>query len=188
VLNRLIRRAFCSAIGLVAAVGIANAQPRLNHWGQVWGTWVWKTNNVLPALVTLHVDGTLSIADGTMFGGVLPNSTTRMTPAHGGWVRTGWQSIAGTSLYLVFDSTTGLISAWGRARTSLQFADNFNSFQGKMFIEILPCAAGPVAAAPVNCPNPLEPAAKWVPQPNLPKDGFDVSGSRLSVVVAEPLP
>jgi hypothetical protein len=168
--------------------GLACAQQPFDRWGQVWGTWVWKTNNVLPALVTLHIDGTVSVADGTMFGGILPNSTTRMTPLHGVWVRTGWQSIAGTSLYLVFDSTSGLISAWGRARTSLQFANNFDSFQGKMFIETLACAPGPVATAPVSCPNPLDPAAKWVPPANLPQDGFDVSGTRLAVASAGPLP
>jgi hypothetical protein len=140
---------------------------------------------VLPALVTLHVDGTVSVADGTMFGGILPGSTRRMTPLHGVWVRTGWQSIAGTSLYLIFDTTSGLISAWGRARTTLQFADDFNSFQGKMFAETLACAPAPVAASPVSCPNPLDPAAKWVPQEN---GGFDVSGTRIAVVSPGSLP
>ena len=36
--------------------------------------------------------------------------------------------------------------------------DDFDSFQGKMFLETLPCAAGP----PVSCPDPQAANAKWV--------------------------
>jgi hypothetical protein len=187
-MHRFVVRILLTAVALAVAAVPATPQQAGGRWGQVWGTWVWRTNNLLPALVTFHVDGTASVSDGTMFGGLMPNSTIRMTPLHGVWERTGWQSIAGTSLYLIFDSTTGLITAWGRARTSIQIADNFNSFRGKMFIEALPCAAGTPDVPPVNCPNPLDPAAKWVPQPNLPKDGFDISATRLAVVPAGPLP
>lgn len=173
---------------MLAASGTA-AEPQegraaFGHWGQVWGTWVWTTNNRLPALLTLHIDGTVSVSDGSMFGGLQPNSTIRLTSLHGVWERTGFQSIGGTSLYLIFDATMGLLTAWGRARTSITIADDFNSFQGKMFLETLPCAAGP----PVSCPDPLAANAKWVANPNMPPDGFPIAATRLERLPAGPLP
>jgi hypothetical protein len=72
----------------------------------------------------------------------------------------------------------------GRVRSSLQFADDFESFQGKMFVETLPCTAGP----PLSCPDPLDPAAKWtVATPTQPKDGFPVTAVRVARVAAGPL-
>jgi hypothetical protein len=99
---------------------------------------------------------------------------------HGVWERTGWQSIGGTSLYVVFDATTGAVMKYGRARSSLQFAGDFNSFKGKIFIESLICAT------PLTCPNPLDPAAKWDPNPTMPFDGFTVTGQRLERIAAAP--
>jgi hypothetical protein len=116
-----------------------------------------------------------------MFGAV-PTATTRATPFHGVWERTGWQSIGGTSLYLIFNAAGGL-TVLGRSRSSLQFADDFDHFQGKMFVETLPCSAGP----PLTCPDPLDPAAKWAPFPNMPPDGYPVTGARLDRVPAGPL-
>jgi len=179
------------AAGLTAATIAASAQtPRSiwsGHWGQVWGTFYFLTTypsgNVIPTIVTYHVDGTITGSDGTMFG-AMPTATTRMTPFHGVWERTGFQSIGGTSFYLVFNATGGL-SALGRVRSSLQFADDFESFQGKMFVEMLPCTQGP----PVSCPDPLDPAAKWVvATPTQPKDGFSVTAVRIARVPAGPLP
>jgi hypothetical protein len=127
-------------------------------------------------------DGTITGSDGAMFG-VMPTATMRITPFHGVWERTGFQSIGGASLYLVFNATGGLI-ALGRVRSSLQFADDFESFQGKMFVDMLPCTAGP----PVSCPDPLDPAAKWVlATPTQPKDGFPVTAVRVARVPAGPL-
>jgi len=178
------------AVGLAAVAVAADAQisrsTPFGRWGQVWGTWVFLTTypsgNVIPTLVTYHLDGAITGSDGTMFG-VLSSATVRITPLHGVWERTGFQSIGGTSLYLVFNATGGLIG-WGRARSSLQFADDFDSFQGKMFVETLPCTLGP----PVSCPDPQDPAAKWVvANPAMPKDGFPVSGARVVRVPAGPL-
>jgi hypothetical protein len=73
------------------------------------------------------------------------------------------------------------VKSYGRARSSLQFAGSFNSFDGKMFIESLSCAT------PLTCPDPLDPAAKWVPNPMMPPDGFSVTGQRLERIVASPL-
>lgn len=75
--------------------------------------------------------------------------------------------------------------ALARSRSSLQFADDFESLQGKMFVEMLPCNAGP----PVSCPDPLDPAAKWIlANPAQPKDGFPVTAVRVARVPAAPLP
>jgi len=176
------------AVLVLGATGIA-AEPQPNnavsgHWGQVWGTWVWLTNNRLPALVTFQIGGTVSVSDGSMFGGLQPNSTVRMTPLHGVWERTGIQTIGGTSLWLIFDATTGLLTGWGRARTSITFADDFDHFQGRMFVETLACTAGTV----VSCPDPLDAGAKWTPNANMPPDGFPISATRLERVPAAPLP
>lgn len=168
------------------AVTAESQTPRANlysHWGQIWGTYVWQTQmvpgNHLPALVTFHVDGTITGSDGSMFGAL--KSTIRTTPLHGVWERTGWQSVGGTSLYLVFDATTGAVMKYGRTRSSLQFADDFNHFQGKMFVESLTCDMQ------FTCPDPFDPAAKWVPNPTMPPDGFPVTGARLERVPAGPL-
>jgi len=178
------------ALALAATAWIAVAQSQTfrpsiySHWGQVWGTYVWETQmgsgNHLPALITFHIDGTITGSDGSMFGALNPK--IRTTPLHGVWERTGWQSIGGSSLYLVFDSTTGAVLKYGRARSSLQFADDFNSFQGKIFIETLTCAA------PLTCPDPSDPTAKWDANPTMPPDGFAVTGRRFERVAAGPLP
>jgi hypothetical protein len=176
------------ALVLVATGVAATAEPQAvrqslnSYWGQVWGTYVWQTQmgsgNLLPALITFHVDGTITGSDGSMFGALNPK--IRTTPLHGVWERTGWQSIGGTSLYVVFDATTGAVMKYGRARSSLQFAGDFNSFKGKIFIESLICAT------PLTCPNPLDPAAKWDPNPTMPFDGFTVTGQRLERIAAAP--
>ena len=161
-----------------------SVRPNLySRWGQIWGTYVWQTQmgsgNHLPALITFHSDGTISGSDGSMSGAL--NQKIRTTPLHGVWERTGWQSIGGTTLYLVFDAATGAVMKYGRARSSLQFADDFNSFQGKIFIESLTCAT------PMTCADPLDPAAKWDPNPTMPTDGFPVTGQRLERIAASPL-
>jgi len=184
------RNLVCEVALVLAAVGIAGgAEPQAvrstlnSHWGQVWGTYVWQTQmgsgNYLPALITFHFDGTITGSDGSMFGALNPK--IRTTPLHGVWERTGWQSIGGTSLYLVFDANTGAVMKYGRARSSLQFAGDFNSFQGKIFIESLTCAT------PLTCPDPLDAAAKWDPNSTMPPDGFQVIGQRLERVAAGPL-
>ena len=190
-MRKLMRGAVVAAVVLAAASVAAEPQQArgpFDRWGQVWGTWVWRIHVsptiANPSLVTLHIDGTVSVTDGNMFGSPTAASRRYLTPAHGVWVRTGWQSVGGTSLYLISDATTGALVAWGRARTSLTFADDFDSFQGRVFVETLPCAAGP----PVSCPDPLSADAKWAANPNMPPDGFPVSATRLERVPAGPLP
>jgi hypothetical protein len=177
-------------VALFAAAVAVAAEPQevrsnlYSHWGQIWGSYVWQTQmgsgSQLPALITFHIDGTVTGSDGSMFGAL--NANIRTTPLHGVWERTGWQSIGGTSLYLVFDAATGAVLKYGRSRSSLQFADDFNHFQGKMFIESLTCGT------PLTCPDPLDPVAKWQANPMMPPDGFPVTGKRLERVAAGALP
>lgn len=177
----------CVVLAAAAVELGAQAPPRSaivsSHWGQVWGTYLWQTDqgsgNHLPALITFHIDGTITGSDGTMSGGANPN--IRTTPLHGLWERTAWQSIGGTSFWLVFNAANGAVTKYGRARSSLEFANDFNSFQGKMFIESLSCDTQ------LTCPDPLDPAAKWVPNPTMPAGGFSVTGKRLERIPAGPL-
>lgn len=156
-----------------------NAEP------QPWGTWVWQTSFgpglSLPALLTLDKDGTVSVSDGQMFGG-LPGATTRYSPLHGVWERTGAGRIGGTSLWLIFDAPSGVLVAIGRCRTALTLTSGGEALEGTMFLETLPCFAGPL-----GCPDPLDPAAPWLPYPNLPPTGLAVSAKRLHRVPAGPL-
>lgn len=189
-------RQFIQVAGVIAlafsmadvAAEAQQARGPFGRRGQIWGTFVWRTHVsptiANPSLLTLHIDGTVSVSVNDMFGSPTATTRTFRTPLHGVWERTGWQTVGGTSLYLISDSATGTLVSWGRSRTSLTFADDFNSFQGKAFLETLPCDPGP----PVSCPDPLSAEAKWKPNGNMPPDGFSVSGVRLERVPAGPLP
>lgn len=171
-------------ITLIAVPGQPLAAPQ-DHRTQPSGTWLWQTwlgpEASLPALLTLHKDGTVSVTDGLMFGG-LPDSTTRMSPLHGVWERTGAKQIGGTSVWLIFDAPSGVLVAFGRCRTSLRLTQRGEALEGEMFLEMLPCNG------PLGCPDPVDPAAQWLPYPNLPPGGFlAVSARRLHRVPAGPL-
>ncbi len=174
------------AAGLLAIANPLQPQASASDQGpQPWGTWVWQTSfgpgMSMPALLTLHKDGTLSVSDGLMFGG-LPGSATRMSPLHGVWERTGPGRIGGTSLWLISDASSGVLVAIGRCRTSLQLTRDGEALEGKMFLEVLPCNG------PLGCQDPLDPAGLWLPYPNLPPTGYlDVSARRLHRVPAGPL-
>jgi hypothetical protein len=165
----------------VAVLGKTADEPAMP---QPWGTWVWLTHlpggAAVPALVTMHQDGTVAVSDVTMFGG-LPGSMIRATPLSGVWERTGPHAIGGTSLYLVFDSTTNLLIGFGRARTALEFpAGTRDEFQGTMFVDFLACLS------PVTCPDPQDPSAAWTAfNPLAPS--FAVSAKRLRRAEVGPL-
>ena len=164
-----------SALSL-AAEEVAEPQP--------WGTWVWRTltpgGAAVPALVTLHKDGTVAVSDLSMFGG-LPGSAIRATPLSGVWERTGPHAIGGTPLYLVFNSTTNLLIGYGRVRTALEFpAGVQGELQGTMFLDFLACPT------PFSRPDPQDPSAAWQAfNPLAPS--FVVSATRLRRVEAGPL-
>lgn len=182
------RRAGFATLAVVLLVLAAPHQPLASTRDdgiQPWGTWVWQTSfgpgMSMPALLTLHKDGTVSVSDGLMFGG-LPGSTMRTSPLHGVWENTGPRRIGGTSLWLIFDAPSGVLVAIGRCRTALQLAGDGEGLEGKMFLEMLPCNG------PLGCQDPLDPAAQWLPYPNLPPTGFlSVTAKRLHRVPAGPL-
>ena len=71
------RRAALATLAVVLLVLAAPHQPLASTRDdgiQPWGTWVWQTSfgpgMSMPALLTLHKDGTVSVSDGLMFGGL----------------------------------------------------------------------------------------------------------------------
>jgi hypothetical protein len=141
---------------------------------QQWGTWVWQYGAAgsglqFPALVTFHQDGTLICSDSMMFGG-FPGSPFKTSPIQGVWERTGAKSFGGTSLYFIFDPTTGGVIMYGRARSSLHFEQDFDHIYGEMVAETLPIGE-----------DPLDPDALWQPYPV----AFLISGARLHRVAID---
>jgi len=184
-MHRFARIAVAAAAALAITTISAPAQGlSIGRWGQVWGTWVHQvqlgSGMTMPALIAFNIDGTVTGAPGLMFGGV-PDATVTFTPVFGVWQKTGWKSIAGTSLLMVFDRTSGVLTGFRRSRTSLDFSDDFNKYNGTEFMENLACAL------PVTCPDPLDPKAAWEPETNMPPTGFAVSGTRLEPVKSGPL-
>ena len=169
-------------LALLAAAVAVNVDAQNGQNPHMWGTYVWLTQTAMgpaPSLVTLHSDGTVSLSDGAMFGGI--NAANRLIPGRGVWERTGDHSFGGTTLWLVADAATGAVRRFGRSRTAVEFVD-FDHFQGTMFIETLICLTQ------FTCPDPLTaPAAAWVPSPGMPPGGFPISGARLERVPAGPL-
>src|SRR5579871_1187854 len=188
------RHTFSTLVLAAALVGAAAAADSTATWigkspnpgpqlAKVSGTWLWHSQPApgiyMPALITYHLDGTITGADSA---GGMPQSAIRTGPLHGVWVRTGANSIGGTSIMFLFDAYSGVLMAFARARSSLQFSDDSSQFQGKMFLERMPCPAGPP-----SCPDPLDPATMWMPWPGMPVDGFPVTGSRLLGLPSGPL-
>ena len=149
------------------------------------GTWYWQTllpvapnvNVPFPALVTYHRDGTVEVADGMMFGGVLTN-TFRYTPARGVWERIRRHQFRGTTLFLRFDAATGLLVGIARSRSHFEFGEDGDHIKGTIHLDVLNCAT------PVSCPDPLSaPATAW--QPYGPVSDYSFVAERMHVV---PLP
>jgi hypothetical protein len=165
-------------IALLLVPAFAQA-PQTSWFGQTWGTWLHQVQLGpgvrLPAMVTMHLDGSLVGNVGLMFGG-LPNATTRYGPISGAWQRTGWKTVAATSLVFRFDAATGILNGYERHRCALDFSDDFESYKGTEVVETVACDS------PTACPNPLDPAVKWTPGTSMPPGGFTVSGSRVAVV------
>jgi hypothetical protein len=132
-------------------------------------------------LVIFHQDGSLSCAEGTMFGGYV-GATEVYSPGHGTWIKTGAGTFRGTRLGLIFDKTSGVLIGIGRSRFSFHFVDGkFDRIEGRLFLESLSCPDGPFA-----CPDPLDPAAVWTPL--TPPDGWPASAKRIRAVRVGPLP
>lgn len=148
------------------------------------GTWVLlellPSGAALPAMMTIHQDGTFVVSGIHMFGG-LPGSTQRLTPLQGVWERTGPRAFRATGLHLVFDAFTSLLIGFSRVRAAIEFpAGSTNELQGIAFQDFLACPT------PVTCPDPQDPSAQWMPDPLA--SSAPVSAKRLRMVETGPLP
>jgi len=148
------------------------------------GTWAWQTSlpvapgveMPLPALVTYHIDHTITVADATMLGG-LPASANpyRYTPGQGVWESTGKKEFGGTSLYLRFDPSTGILLGILRSRANIELGENFDQIKGTMHLDFLSCSS------PLTCADPVSaPPEEW--QPYGPVSDFSFTATRLHVV------
>lgn len=159
-------------LGLVCAglESVSNAGQGEGY--QPAGSWAWSIESVrgaVPALVTLHKDGTVSISEGSMF--LTPNGGKK-SPGHGVWERTGPLSFGGTSLSMRYDPN-GKLLGFARTRTALYFMNDPNHIQGVMYVETGDDCTD------LGCPDPLSPDAIWSPLPGVP---FAISGTRIQRV------
>ena len=167
------KRRLLVAAALVVLVGVATFVPGNGRSVAAWeregallaGSWYWQTwlpvapgqQVPLPALVTYQQDGTVTVADGLMFGGI-PSNPFRYTPPHGVWERDGRHGFRGTALFLRFDAATGTLVAIGRSRSHFDFGPDFNHINGTVDLDLLPCGT------PVTCPDPVSAAPEqWLP-------------------------
>lgn len=167
-------RSFGIALTAVLALGtLAYAQGGLNE-ERPSGTFSHQLSlgayGSLPAIVTLHADHTVIVA-----GSIASNG-----PIHGVWRMTGPKSIGATTIFFIFDGN-GNLTGYQRNRCTLQFAADFETYQGNEFMETASCS--PIT----GCPDPLDSETTWSPLAMMPEDGFSVSGRRLQWLLAGPL-
>lgn len=150
---------------------------------QPWGTWYWVTDisamtgtsgTSLPTVITFHENGTLACAEGNSFGG-FPGAAFVYSAGLGTWERARRGTFNATRLGFVFDKASGVLKGIGRSRFTFQLARDFDEITGTLFVETLPCSAGPMA-----CPDPLDPDAVWVPAS--PLGGFPATARRMEVL------
>jgi hypothetical protein len=182
------RRSLHIAAALTATLLLATAAARsqtrrIDHKprGQFWGTWVHQVQVgpglTVPALAIFSAEGAVTGVGGLLFGG-LPDNPLHGSPIYGVWEKTGRASLGATTFSYFFDAATGVLLGYERHRASLDFGADFDSYHGVEFIETLSCPL------PLTCPDPLDPAAEWIPLPNMPDTGFPVSGTRVEPVAA----
>jgi hypothetical protein len=135
------------------------------------GGWVWWTElgggMRVPAVMSFGVDGNVIVSDVAMFGGVFFNPF-RISPMHGVWAKSARNRIQSTSYWMVYTpifdptNTAGLnnLAGFGRVRAELQ-SNGPDQMAGVFWLDFLPCAS------PLACPDPLDPAAAWVPYPTV---------------------
>ena len=156
-LNATARVAGSAAIALLVTCS-ASAAPGegANITGSWWFVGQYGPGMTLPTLVTFHGDRTTTASDAIMFGGI-PGFPFKVTPFQGVWERTGPLSFGGTSLMLVFDSTTNALIGVARVRSDIQFDGDFNHLTGTLHGELLFCPTE------FTCPDPTDRDAPWVP-------------------------
>lgn len=143
------------------------------------GTWiVWadiQPGVRVPSLHTYHSDGTVTLSDVFMFGG-LPGIPIRATPMHGVWEKTGRTTFTTTNLSLVYDAASSLLIGFTRARAEVSFMEkDADRVSGTVYVEFLQCSS------PVACTDPQAPGAAWMPFPGMPAS-FQVTATRLDPV------
>ena len=169
----LVTAATFVVVGVALIAGLRStttAQNQGHNQGHVfWGTWVLALDSTpfgipggtLPGVMTIHQDGTLSIADGGDIGS-FPLTTTDIAQ-RGVWTRTG-QTIKGVTLWLRKDEVSGEIEGWHRGRFSLWFDGDNDHLAGVAEEDVLAC--NPTEPTPfklLNCPDPTTTAFALAP-------------------------
>jgi hypothetical protein len=171
--------AACAALSLPAPARAQDADTQFK------GSWIHYLNAsglpsgpYLPTLITFHADGTMNASSSLMFGSpAMPAAPLRYSPIHAVWEKIGPKSIAVTSLFFSFDPD-GRMTGYQRNRIVLELGDDRDTYTGLLYLDALPCGAIGV----FSCPNPLDPTASWMPNPNMPQGGYRVTGYRLKLV------
>jgi len=157
-------KAAAAALALAAALFVASPSLVADNPHAVAGTWVtWASpapGVQVPVLQTFSADGYIVSSDVLMFGG-LPGVAIRLTPMHGVWERTGRNVMKTTNLAMVYDAATNLLIGFVRSRATGSF-NEAGDVEGTVVPEFLGCGS------PVQCPDPLSPAAAWGPVPGFP--------------------
>jgi hypothetical protein len=170
--------AACALLALAAPVQAQDAD------AQFTGSWIHYLNAsglpsgpYIPTLITFHSDGTMMASSALMFGSPsMPYAPVRYSPVHAVWEKIGPKTIAVTSLFFATDPE-GRMTGYQRNRIVLELAGDRHTYTGLLFLDMLACPSGVF-----SCPNPLDPAGTWTPNPNMPQGGYQVTGYRLKVV------
>jgi hypothetical protein len=137
----------------------------------LWGTWYVSfdagAGANIPALLTIHRDGTLAASDASDFGG--PPFPVQSTPMRGVWVTAGHQMFEAAAMYLDGDVSSGQLLNITSAYISIRFESDFDHISGTVLRDIFECPT------PFTCPDPVTAA----PDNSLPSVAF--RGTRLRV-------
>jgi len=134
----------------------------------IWGTWYVALDTTpyglpggaLPALLTIHRDGTWILYDGLDFGGI-PIGLVQ-SPMFGAWTWKG-DAFEATTLYFAGDPALGETSLISRGRFRFRLEDG--RLVGTVNGDLLLCpAAGPTPFVTLNCPNAIT-SPDWMPDP-----------------------
>jgi hypothetical protein len=138
---------------------------------QPWGTWIMRMplppppagpGGYLPAILTIHREGTAVTSSSFTFGGISPGGSWS-SAVHDTWERTGPTTIETTCVSLSFNPGTapaqpGWLLGFVRNRLRLEFEGDGDHLEGELNSEFLPCPK------PWTCPDVNDPEAQWTPR------------------------